>query len=269
MLLQSGGIDIYYVDESHDRNHYVVTAVCAPFLRESDSIWNIVWPNHLEKAKLWRKWINDELHIPRKKELHGVVLASSRGNFLYGKHNLKPKQAADAYHAILQTIGFLPDASVMSVVASRGRFLYGHDRLEAAMYALFQRMRRKCVADQTNAITFFDEGHPEYRRLYRMAQVYLPTGSALGGWRGSGSSKNMPMEMFTKDANEKNSKHCFFTQTADLIAYAAFLKIKMEHGQLTDWQEKYGFHQLYESLPRRKINTRASNVRPRDGIVRL
>ena len=224
-------------------------------------------PSHF--AKWWRKQIRDELGIPRSKELHAVKLASSRGNFLLGKYNFKPKQAAEAYRTILRKMDFLPDDSIMSVAASKGRFLYGHARLQAAMYALFQRMRRKCVADKTNAITFFDQGHPEYRKLYRMAQVYLPTGSVQGAWMSGKTTENLPMDMFTKDANEKLSKHCLFTQAADLIAYAAFLKIKSEHKQLTDWQEQNGFDQLYESLPKTKVNTRVSNAAPRDGIARL
>lgn len=268
MLLRPGGIDIYYVDESHDQNHYVVTAICIPFLRNSAGMWHIVWPNYLDSAKWWRKHIRDALFIPYRKELHGVKLAASRGNFLHGRHNFKPKQAAEAYRTILRNINFLPDESVMSVTASKGQHLYGRDRLEAAMYALFQRMRRKCLADKTNAITFFDQGHPEYRKLYRMAQVYLPTGSALGSWE-DGASRNMPMDMFTKDANEKISRNCFFTQTADLIAYAAFLKIKGEHRHLTPWQVEHRFDQVYESVPKAKINTKVSGLAPRDGIVRL
>lgn len=266
MLLRQGGLDIFYIDESHDRNHYVVTAVQIPFLRNMDGVWHIVWPDHLDAAKHWRRLIAENLHIPRSKELHGVKLASSRGNFLHGKHNLKPKQAADAYRSVLRNL-FLPERSVMSVAASRGRFLYGHDRLEAALYALFQRMGRKCSADNVNAITFFDQGHPEYRSLYRMAQVYLPTGSALGGWP-SGRSRNMPLDMFTKDGNEKNSKHCYFTQTADLVAYAAFLKIKAENDDLTSWQDQY-FRGLYDTIPAEVINPRVSRTGPQDGIVRL
>jgi Protein of unknown function (DUF3800) len=223
MHLRPGGIDVYYIDESHDGNHYVVTAVRIPFLRNNKSAWQIVWPDYLEGAKLWRKRIRDNLHIPRSKELHGVKLASGRGQFLRGKHNFKYKQAAAAYSEILHNTDFLPGEGVMSVSATKGKNLFGHKRLEAALYALFQRMRRKAVADKTNAIVFFDQDHPEYRRLYRMAQVRLPTGSVIGQWA-NGTTKNMPMDMFTKDGNEKNSKDCYFTQAADLIAYAAFLK---------------------------------------------
>ncbi|MDR4308407.1 hypothetical protein IHQ68_17445 [Chelatococcus sambhunathii] len=204
-----------------------------------------------------------------KKELHGVKLASGRGQFLHGRHNFKHKQAAEAYRQILMNMDFVPDSSIMSVVASRGHFLYGYDRLEAAMLALFQRMRKACLAEHTNAITFFDQGHPEYRRLYRMAQVHLPTGSAQGSWGGGSATKNLPMDMFTKDGNEKNSKHCYFTQAADLIAYAAFLKIKGEHGDLTDWQKNHHMNELYNAIPARMINVKVSGAAPRDGIVRL
>lgn len=269
MILQPGGIDIFYIDESHDNQHYVVTAVCIPFLRNVEGIWQIVWPNHLASAKAWRKGIRDNLHIPTKKELHGVKLASCRGQFLHGKYNFKYKQAASAYQQILMNMAFMPSLGVMSAAASRSKHLYGHQRLEAAMYALFQRMRRKCIADKTNAITFFDEGHPEYRKLYRMAQVYLPTGSQLGSWEGGKASKSMPMDMFVKDANDKNSKHCFFTQAADLIAYAAFLKIKSEHNQLTTWQSQNGFGNLYDYVPKPIVNTHVSGAHPRDGVVRI
>ncbi len=268
MHLRSGGLDVYYVDESHDANHYVVTAVKIPFLRNIDGTWDIVWPNYLQMAKEWRKQIRDQIYIPRSKELHGVKLASGRGQFLHGKHNFRYRQAADAYSQILANANFLPSEGIMSVVATKGQGLLGHHRLEAAMYGLFQRMRRKSVADKTNAITFFDQGHPEYRRLYRMAQVYLPTGSAFGRWP-NGSTANMPMDMFTKDANEKNSKNCYFTQLADLIAYAAFMKIKGENGQLTEWQKAYGMNNIYDNIPRAKLNIRVSRANPQDGIVRL
>lgn len=156
MLLQPGGLDIFYVDESHDKNHYVVTAVRIPFLRKVEGAWEIVWPNHLGLAKRWRKEIKTTLNIPVSKELHGLKLASGRGHFLYGKFNLKHKQAAEAYRQILRNLIFVPDKGIMSVVASRGKYLYGHDRLEAAMYALFQTMLAAlgCAMLQVLAIGF-------------------------------------------------------------------------------------------------------------------
>lgn len=266
MLLKPGGIDIYYIDESHDSHRFVLTSVRTPFLRNVDGAWHIVWDAHLKLAKQWRKDIKTNLNIPTTKELHGTKLASCRGNFLHGKYNFKHKQAFLAYQQILMNMHMVPDGGIMCATAGRGRSLYGRERLEAAMYALFQRMRRDCIANQTNAFVFFDQGHPEYRRLYRMAQVYLPTGSSLGGWKG-GRSANLPLDMFVKDGNEKNSALCYFTQCADLVAYAAFLKMKGEDGRLTTWQAAHSFETLFSSIPLVKIN---QNVSPsRDGIVRL
>ena len=263
MLLQPNGIDIFYIDESFDRNVFVATAICIPFMRNIEGQWSIVWDNQFEASKQFRKEAKANVSIPLSKELHGVKLAAGRGNYKKGKYPFSKAQASGVYRKLLRNISYLPEASIMSACAQKGEtMLYGNYRIEAAMLALFQRMRRKCQADKVNAMTYFDGDVPEYRKLYRQAQVYLPTGSRYG------KARNLPLDMFVKDANMKNSKHCWFTQTADIIAYAAFLKIKSERGELNDWQEKYDLGSLYDELPKKLINLRVSS-NPSDGIVRL
>ena len=128
------------------------------------------------------------------------------------------------------------------------------------MYALFQRMRMQCRNRSTNGMAFFDQGHPEYRSLFRKAQVYLPTGK-----KGGGGQENRPLDMFVEDANEKDSKFCQFTQVADLIAYAALMKMRAEYNRT----EKVGPEELYGALPTQILNTFVSQTGPRDAIVRL
>lgn len=260
MLLRQGGIDVFYIDESHDRALYAVTAIAVPFLRNREAIWQITWPDHLTAAKAWRRDVQERHKIPTSKELHATKLVSGRGNFLYGNRQLKKEDASAVYQAILSTITFLPPESIITVVGSRGRAMYGHERLERVMYALFQRMRRQCIGRSVNAMTFFDEGHPEYRTLYRKAAVYLPTGSRFGG------DRNLPLDMFVKDGNEKNSKHCLFTQMADLISYAALARIRHERREMDQAQIDIGLHRLYDGLPNNVKNLKAGG---RDGIVRL
>jgi len=74
--------------------------------------------------------------------------------------------------------------------------------LEVLLYALLQRMRTACNRSRRNGIVFFDEGHGEYRKLYRRARVFLPTGSMFGGWRGGAQTQNMPLDNFTKDSKD-------------------------------------------------------------------
>ena len=271
MRLRGGGIDIFYIDESNDAQTYIVTAVAIPFLRATEGVWQIVWPDYLEAAKDWRKRIRDQLDIPKTKELHAVKLASGRGRYIKGKYQFDRPKAGSAYRQILRLADFLPDASIITICSRRdGRPLYGMTRLEAALHALFQRMRRQCVSRITNALVFFDEGHDEYRKLYRRAQIYLPTGSQVigTGWGGGQSTTNYPLDMFTKDGNAKTSRHCLFTQLADLTAYAALLKVRAERNELTDWQERYSLGNVYDHLPTRQINHQATARYP-DGIVRL
>ena len=261
MKLRSGGIDAFYIDESHDQRHYLVTSVRVPFLRNVDGTWNITWKAHFDGAKAWRKRLKTKLNIPVNKELHGNKLAAARGNFFKGKHNFSKPKAGAVYRECLSEIDFLPQHSIMSAVAPRGKFLFGRDRLNAAMMVLFQRIRRQCYADDRNGIIFFDSGHPEYRHLYRASCLHLMTG------RKDGDPVNLPLDMFVKDGNYKDSKHCFFTQTADMIAYAAFLKIKGENGNLTPTQQTYSHNNFYGALQGQLVNPLVSPQR--DGIVRL
>lgn len=269
MKMLQNGIDIFYIDESHDRHVYVVTAMAIPFLRPSEGGPDLVWPEQFQAFKAWRKDVATGLNIPTRKELHGVKLAAGRGNFLKGKFNFHRPQAAKIYRALLGSLDFIPKESVMSVSADRGKSLYGNERLEAALYALFQRMRMQCSARKVNAMVFFDQGHPEYRKLYRQAQVFLSTGSNRGAWASGKPTKNMPLDMFIKDGNEKNSSVCYFTQVVDLIAYAAFLKRKGEEGELTDWQSENNLGSLYDELPSSILNTRVQRFGKGDAILRL
>jgi len=114
---------------------------------------------------------------------------------------------------------------------------------------------------------FFDNGHDEYIRFYRRASKYLPTGSRFyEGWASGKSTKNMPLNMFLKDANQKISEMSYFIQIADLVCYAAFIKLKHERGQLREKRVKRGHHTLYDFVPLTTINMKATALR-KDGIV--
>ena len=260
-------MDIFYVDESEDGDIQVMSAVAVPFLRPNNHGYEFVWADFLENAKAWRRHLKALRGIPMKHELHGTKLLRGKGRPKHGRFNFKNWEGARAYREALQLISFLPEGSIFAVAGESTGTLYGQTRLERVAHALFQRMRRQCVARKVNAIVFFDEGHPEYRQLYRKAQVYLPTGSAHGGWS-IGATQNLPLDMFTKDANMKDSKHCYFTQIADLVSYSAFLKKKGELGTLAEWQQRLNVQELFDSRPQSVCNTRVSAT-SNDGILRL
>jgi len=266
--LADGGVDIYYIDESGDRDVFVMAAVAVPFLRNVEGTWTIVWEDQFKNIRDWRRRISRAHEIPVRKELHGNKLASGRGRYVRGKQQFTRGRAAQVYRSILGDLNYLPEFSIIGVVGDRESNLYGHTKLEAVLYALLQRMRTACAKSSRQGLVFFDQGHGEYRKLYRKARRFLPTGSAYGQWNESGASRNLPLDNFTKDANIKESEHSFFVQLADLLSYALFLKRKGEMDSLADWQVEHQLASLYDAVPIRVINTWASR-RDGQGIVRL
>lgn len=268
MRLTDGGIDVFYIDESADAALVAMSAVRIPFLRSVAGTWTLVWEDQFANMRSWRRRLSASHGIPVRKELKGSKLISGRGRYAGGKHQLPRPAAMGAYRSAMSGLGFLPESCIISVVADCHATLYGHTRLEAVLYALLQRMQKACEASGRTGLLFFDEGHGEYRTLYRKARVYLPTGSALGGWPGGRATKNLPLANFTKDANFKQSHHCWFTQLADLLSFAVLLKVRAELGHLPSWQNTLGAGALYDAVPRKALNVNASR-KDSQGIVRL
>ena len=270
MKLLPGGIDVWYVDESTDCDIFAMTAIAVPFLRLVEGTWTVVWDDQFANMREWRRELRRQHHIPTRKELKASKLVGGRGRYLRGEHQLRPTLAVDAYRWALSQLGFLQPASIISVAAHRASTMYGHSRLQAALIALLQRMRTATERTQRTGIVFFDEGHGEYRTIYRKARVYLPTGSALGAWAGGLQTRSLPLNNFTKDANIKQSEHCFFTQLADLLSFAVLAKRRAELGLLSPAHKTLGVDTLYGAIPASVLNLQAAAARdPARGIVRV
>ena len=269
MLMAKNGIDVFYIDESGSADLFIMTSVTIPLLRKTeDGGWRFVWEEHLDRYQEFRRNLRDTHGIRVGKELHTSKMVSGRGNYLLKGQRLGTRAAAGVYRWILRRLDqFLPESSVITVTADPDSSLYGATRLEACLHALFQRMQRTCAANDTNAMTFFDQGHGENLSIYRKAKVHLPTGSSMGGWQ-TGLTRNIPMSNFFKDGNFKDSKHSLFIQAADLIAYAAMLCRNEERGTLTSWQAGSNLGNAYDEIPEAVLNLSASGKDPK-GMVRL
>ncbi|HLY38564.1 MAG TPA: DUF3800 domain-containing protein [Candidatus Binatia bacterium] len=265
MLLQPGGIDVWYVDESSDDRYVAVSAISVPFLRcGEDGQWRVVWGDEFKKVQAFRLSLRAKHGVPVRKELHALNLASGRGSYRgKGRPRFGKRAGAAVYLWALQNFDFLQFASIISVVAQRGKTLYGYGKLEGVMYALFQRMQRQSEVTRRAGFTFFDEGHAEFRKLYRRARIHLPTGSSQGGWPGGQLTMNKPMVNFVKDGNTQDSSHSLYVQIVDLIAYAALLRIRRRYGGLTPWQIRFGLDDAYDAIPIQVCNLNAARGEPR------
>lgn len=267
MDLAPEGIDVFYIDESERHPLSVATCVRVPFLvPKKGGGWSFVWDDYLKQATLWRRNLSANHSICFREELHGYQILGRKGQYHKTWRNLTPDEAVAVYADALKTLTWLPDNSIMSSYATDQSELMGHKGIFACLFGLFQRIRNQCGIERTNGMMFFDEGHKSYIRLYRMALKYLPTGSKFGGWHDGKLAKNMPLTMFPKDANIKHSDLSYFMQVADLIAYAARLKLEHERGQLSAKRTDRGHHLIYNSVPRAKLNL-ASTMKRKDAIV--
>jgi hypothetical protein len=266
MDLSPNGIDVFYIDESERHPLAVTSAVRIPFLRPKQNGWEFVWDHYAAEATKWRRDLSRTHSIRFREELHGYRILKHQGYFHKTWRNLTPPEATALYKDALKTLTWIPERSIMSTYASQGSELMGHKGIAACLFGLFQRIRNHCNHTSVNGMVFFDEGHKSYIRLYRMAQKYLPTGSRFGGWEGGKLTRNLPLSMFPKDGNMKNSDLSYFVQIADLICYATRLKLEHERGELAAKRIGRDHHTIYDSIPKVQLNTLATFKRP-DAIV--
>jgi hypothetical protein len=268
MNLSSGGVDLFYIDESAKHPLYAATAVTVPFIRPNQFVgWRFTWPEYQKKAEEWRRALSRVHGIRFREELHAYQLLKGQGLYRKNWRNLSPEQAVAVYRDALKTIDFLPDASIITAYATDKSSFAGEAGIRVCLLTLFQRMRSQCQARRTNGIVFFDEGHKTYISAFRKAQRYLPTGSSRGGW-GQKATINLPLTMFPKDANIKHSDLSYFIQMADLIVYAGRMKIEHERGELAAKRVGRHHHEIYDALPKAAINLRATSKR-NDGIASI
>jgi len=265
MELSSNGIDIFYIDESERHPLAVTSAVKVPFLRPSPTGWKFVWDDFAEKATEWRRHLSRIHSVRFREELHGYKILKHQGQYHKTWRNLSPVEATSLYKEALNSLTWLPARSIMTTFATEKSKLMGYEGIAACLFSLFQRIRNDCHYTNVNGMIFFDEGHNSYIRLYRMAQKYLPTGSKFGGWK-DGKTRNLPLSMFPKDGNIKKSDLSYFMQIADLICYAARLKLEQERGVLAGKRVGRGHHQIYDAIPKPQLN-RLATMKRTDAIV--
>ncbi|WP_315723195.1 MULTISPECIES: DUF3800 domain-containing protein [unclassified Bradyrhizobium] len=259
-------MDIFYIDESERLPLSVASSVRIPFLRPTkEGAWEFVFDQYNGSAESWRRALSAQHSIRFREELHGYKILKHQGLYHKQWRNLNPTEAVALYQGALATLTWLPPGSIMSTFSTDKSSLMGHKGIDACLFGLFQRIRNDCHYRSVNGMIFFDDGHPSYIRLYRMAQKYLPTGSMLGGW-GSQKTKNLPLSMFPKDANLKISSLSYFIQIADLVSYAVRLKLEEERKALAAKRVGRGHHLVYDSIPRTQLNT-AATMKRRDAIV--
>lgn len=259
-------MDIYYVDESASADIFIMAAIRIPLLRADDKgAWWVAWPHYYEAAREWRRDLSKVHGVKFRPELHASDFLAGKKRMSVDNRALTKAEAEAAFRYALSKLDFLDDASIMPVYATAKSALFGATRMQATLTGLLQRMERQTTKGDRAAMTFFDEGHREYWKLYRKSQAYLPVGSSRGGWA-TGQTKNLALKRFVEDGNIKSSEDSYILQIADFVAYAALQKLKGEAELLPNWRKALNHHTLFDAIPKQKINLAATTKRS-DGLV--
>ncbi|MGK7652403.1 DUF3800 domain-containing protein [Roseovarius sp. B08] len=275
MSLPCTTLSTVYADESDDKTRFVLAFVNVPTAEivQPEHDWDSArflnkWESSFASVIKWRQYLRDKHGIPVAKELKGRKLAKGQNRYKNGNLPLYGPPAIRAYKDALDQLAFLPDQSIFSICATRGFHLYGYYKLEACLNAAFQRIETQNKRSGQKSLLMFDEGHGEYRTLFRKACRYLPTGSRMGGWSDGTSTANKPLSTSIEDVNFKDSRQSHFIQIADLIAYATLLKVKSERSDLTEKEKRLHLGSLHDAIPRNLLNTKV-HTGGTDGIKRL
>jgi hypothetical protein len=204
-----------YVDESGDpgtRRGATATFALGCVLVEADE-----WPKAFERFLAFRRRLRDQFKLLLKDEVKASYLLHDAGNLR--RLGLSFDQKREIYERHMDLVPTLP-AETFAILIEKAK--HPHDDTPAitrrAWLYLAQRLQRACGDHGTSLMVIHDEGqNDEVRRYLRRARRDLRTGSGYGpGWR---ALRELPL---VDDPVPRKSHHSYFTQMADLVAYAGY-----------------------------------------------
>jgi Protein of unknown function (DUF3800) len=206
-----------YVDESGDpgnstRSSRTYTLGCV--LVKADS-WPIAFNHFLD----FRRNLRDSFHIRLKDEVKASYLLHDGGDL--ARLRLSFDQRREIYDRHMRLVPHLPARSFAIVVdKSRHSRESGAETIRRAWIYLAQRLSNACDQyGEASLMIIHDEGENcEIRRTLRKSRHFLTSGS---GYR-SGGYRLLPGLPLVDDPVPRQSHQSYFTQTADLVAYAGY-----------------------------------------------
>ncbi|SFJ78191.1 DUF3800 domain-containing protein [Thermoflavimicrobium dichotomicum] len=232
---------IAYLDESHDKNHYVVSAL---IIHESQ--WNQVF----DALKEFRKYLKEKYKIPLSRELHARELAAGRGWLRpYGKGSktrhldVHKRDRARIFKLFTRgVIGKLDRYGVKTINACYKMSLGNAE--EKAIEAVLNRLNRFVKEKNDHMLVVFDKGLETFhRKLYRKLRIYNPIPSKYGMWEDGRATKNITLDKIIADPFFHDSSHDYFIQAVDFIAFSL---LKLEDPTPPKWAIKGKINKAFD-----------------------
>lgn len=175
------------------------------------------WLNALDQVISFRRYLRDQFRISPRWETKATWLIHNKGKIRDAGLSYPARMAA--YKAAMRFQRKAGVFKVFSVVIVKSRINNkSSDVREIAWRYALQRLERFGTSMKDNIHVLPDEGHGEFiRKKIRAMRRFHYVPSAYGQGTLERAATNI-----VEDSSDRNSTESFFTQLADLNAYAAF-----------------------------------------------
>lgn len=175
------------------------------------------WLSALDQAIAFRRYLRDQFGISPRSELKAQWLIHGKGDIRAADLSFRARMSAYQACMRFQKKTGLMKVFAVCVVKDRIKKRPMDVREVAWRYAV-QRLERFGAGAKDNIHVLPDEGHGEFiRKKVREMRRFHFVPSAF-----EDATLERPATNIVEDASDRNSRHSFFTQLADLNAYAAF-----------------------------------------------
>ena len=172
------------------------------------------WPSSFDQMLAFRRRLRDRFKIPMRAELRSSDLVRGGGDFR--PLNLAPGERHLVFRSQLRALSQF-DVRAFAIVVDK-RTQASDACFDLAWEGLLQRLERTSSVEKQPFMLLHDEGEDERIRAWaRRSRRHLPAGSAYGS-----STIRRRASLLIEDPSPRSSKHSYFIQAADLVAYSAF-----------------------------------------------
>jgi hypothetical protein len=140
-ILRSGGIDIFYMDESIRYPNFFATVVRVPVLRNQENQWHFVWENAHDQAGQWRRLLSKRHNVKFRQELHAHEILGRKGLLHKQNRNLTVDESFSLYAEALSSLTFIEDGSIFTVASTAESNVLGNRGMDACLVSMFQRIK--------------------------------------------------------------------------------------------------------------------------------
>lgn len=204
-----------YFDESGDTG--LGAGASATFALSCVLINDRDWLSALDQLVAFRKYIHANFHISPRDEIKATWLIHNKGDIRKANVNFNARIAA--YKAFMRFQRKSAIFKVFTILIQKDKVTKRpFDVRDYAWQFAIQRLERYGTLHKDNIHVLPDEGHGDFiMKKIRAMRRFNHVPSAFG----SGSLQRNA-ENIIEDPSNRNSRHSFFVQLADLNAYAAF-----------------------------------------------